>query len=247
MDELPGQPQAWTTHWKFSGNSQAKLPLLGNCSSTTAPALSYYRPSMDICVTLISYIHVTTTATDGGSADIAGANVCLSIRPTWQGLFLQSCCISPSMEVRCGKCGKCKEQFSTMDICSRPLLWPSGMVGMQVDCLEQSLPSCRESFRSSTIAPRQLLLRYPNKLHPCNDALSYYRPSMDICSRPLLWPPGMVGMQVDCLEQSLPFYRQSFRSCSRPLPTSCRQKKARIKIRAEDYHQREDGGNMKNH
>ena len=25
------------------------------------------------------------------------------------------------------------------------------------------------------------------------------------------------------------------------------QKKARIKIRAEDYHQREDGGNMKNH
>ena len=26
------------------------------CSSTTAPALSYYRPSMDICIALISYI-----------------------------------------------------------------------------------------------------------------------------------------------------------------------------------------------
>ena len=25
---------------------------------------------------------------------------------------------SPSMEVRCGKCGKCKEQFSTLAICS---------------------------------------------------------------------------------------------------------------------------------
>ena len=37
----------------------------------------------------------TTTATDGGSADIAGANICPSIRPTWQGLFLQSYCISP--------------------------------------------------------------------------------------------------------------------------------------------------------
>ncbi len=34
---------------------------------------------------------------------------------------------------------------------------------------------------SSTTAPRQPLLRCPNKLHPCNDALSYYRPSMDIC------------------------------------------------------------------
>ena len=33
----------------------------------------------------------------------------------------------------------------------------------------------------SVIAPRQLLLRCPNKLHPCNDALPYYRPSMDIC------------------------------------------------------------------
>ncbi len=49
--------------------------LLGNSSSTTAPALSYYRPSMDIsvtapcvtllpyvlyiCIALISYIHVT--------------------------------------------------------------------------------------------------------------------------------------------------------------------------------------------
>jgi hypothetical protein len=32
----------------------------------------------------------------------------------------------------------------------------------------------------SVIAPRQLLLRCPNKLLPCNDALLYYRPSMDI-------------------------------------------------------------------
>ena len=63
-----------------------------------------------ICVVLISYIHVTmhcsnTTTMDGGSADIAGANICPyilyicitllpSIRPTWQGLFLQSYCIS---------------------------------------------------------------------------------------------------------------------------------------------------------
>ena len=32
----------------------------------------------------------------------------------------------------------------------------------------------------SVIAPRQLLLRCPNKLHPCNDALPYYLPSMAV-------------------------------------------------------------------
>ena len=35
------------------------------CSSVTAPALPYYRPSMDICIVLISYIlatmHCSTT------------------------------------------------------------------------------------------------------------------------------------------------------------------------------------------
>jgi len=30
---------------------------LGNRSSTIAAALSYYHPSMDICVALIAYIH----------------------------------------------------------------------------------------------------------------------------------------------------------------------------------------------
>jgi len=30
---------------------------LGNCSSTTAPALSYYRPSMDICIALLPAFH----------------------------------------------------------------------------------------------------------------------------------------------------------------------------------------------
>ncbi len=29
-----------------------------NCSSTTAPALSYYRPSMDICIFRTSHFHV---------------------------------------------------------------------------------------------------------------------------------------------------------------------------------------------
>jgi hypothetical protein len=33
--------------------------LLGNCSSTTAPALSYYRPSMDICIALLPSIRPT--------------------------------------------------------------------------------------------------------------------------------------------------------------------------------------------
>ncbi len=42
-----------------SAVSQVDVMLLGNSSSTTAPALSYYRPSMDICIALISYIHVT--------------------------------------------------------------------------------------------------------------------------------------------------------------------------------------------
>ena len=30
------------------------------CSSTTAPALSYYRPSMDICIALLPAIHGST-------------------------------------------------------------------------------------------------------------------------------------------------------------------------------------------
>ncbi len=39
--------------------SAASTTAPGNCSSVIAPALPYYRPSMDIWITLISCIHVT--------------------------------------------------------------------------------------------------------------------------------------------------------------------------------------------
>ena len=38
---------------QYEGNGYS----LDNCSSTIAPALSYYRPSMDICVVLLPSIH----------------------------------------------------------------------------------------------------------------------------------------------------------------------------------------------
>ena len=69
----------------------APRQLLLRCPTTVHPwtyALSYYRPSMDICVVLLPSIHghmhcPGTTTMDGGSADIAGANICLSVHP-WQ-------------------------------------------------------------------------------------------------------------------------------------------------------------------
>jgi len=77
----------------------------------------------------------------------------------------------------------------------------------------------------SAIAPRQLLLdnsscivllpsihghmRYPNKLHPCNDALPYYRPSdphgKDCSYNPIAFPPSMevrCGKCGICKDQS---------------------------------------------
>ena len=51
------------------------------CSSATAPRQLLLR-----CPTTVRPVHMrcpTTTTTDGGSADIAGANICPSIRPTW--------------------------------------------------------------------------------------------------------------------------------------------------------------------
>ena len=96
-------------------------------------------------------------------------------------------------------------------------------------------------------------MRYPTTVRPvhmhCPNTTTTDGGSADIAGANicLTMTARMVKMQIDCMKQSLPSCRQSFRfrSCSRPLPTSCRQKKARIKIRAEDYHQREDGGNMK--
>jgi hypothetical protein len=54
--------------------------------SAIAPALPYYRPSMDISAIAPRQPLLrcpTTTTMDGGSADIAGVNICPSIRPTW--------------------------------------------------------------------------------------------------------------------------------------------------------------------
>jgi hypothetical protein len=41
--------------WK---GGMLKEPWKDTCSSTTTPALSYYRPSMDICIIFTAYIHV---------------------------------------------------------------------------------------------------------------------------------------------------------------------------------------------
>ncbi len=59
---------------------------------------------------------------------------------------------------------KCK-QIAWSNLCDRHGWWKCKQIVWNSHCLP-----CRQSFRSSTIAP----------------ALSYYRPSMDICSRPLL-------------------------------------------------------------
>ena len=60
----------------------------GNSSSTIAPALFYYRPSMDICIALLSDIHVTTTI--------------LSIRPAWMQevqKMQEQFSVTPSLEM----------------------------------------------------------------------------------------------------------------------------------------------------
>ena len=45
----------WFTSYRFIVSPHRHL---GNCSSTIAPALFYYLPSMAVCVTLIPYILV---------------------------------------------------------------------------------------------------------------------------------------------------------------------------------------------
>ena len=58
-----------------------------------------------------------------------------------------------------------------------------------------ALPYYLPSMAVSAIAPRQLLLRCPTTVHPWTYALSYYRPSMDICIV-LVRPPWMVEVQI---------------------------------------------------
>jgi hypothetical protein len=61
------------------------------------------------------------------------------------------------------------------------------------------------------IAPRQLLLHCPNKLHPCNDAFSIYRPSMDINDADMASLKNLVaamirlenGVSIEAMEQTL--------------------------------------------
>ena len=56
-------------------------------------------------------------------------------------------------------------------------------------------PKIYADTSSAFIAPRQLLLRCPTTVHPWTYALSYYRPSMDMCVT-LVRPPRMVEVQI---------------------------------------------------
>ena len=121
------------------------------CSSTTAPALSYYRPSMDICIALISYIHVTMQnlhfhrpwRSDAGASPMDGRYLLLG----------NSSCIALIPYV--------------LYIC--------------VVLLPSIRPTWKWEVRKMQGAIfRHGHMHCPNKLHPCNDVLPYYLPFMAV-------------------------------------------------------------------